>query len=244
MTPHPLSWTASNRPPPRDHPGRGRHAGARPRPLRRRRRAARPAPMGSSCARRTPSRASSRSTPTRRARSTGVIAVLTARRHEGGRRRQRVDAFPDGGARRRQARGAVPAGARRGPRHACRPGGRAGGREYAGGRAGRGREGRGRLRRARSRSSMRPRPSSRARPQLWPEAAGNIGLDWVGLAKDPDANAREIDEIIKSAAHVARLTAFQPAHLPGHHGDARRDRELRQDERRLYAAHLLAERRA
>ena len=44
--------------------------------------------------------------------------------------------------------------------------------------------------------------------QLWPEAAGNIALDWVGLAKEPDANAREIDEIIKSAAHVARLTQF------------------------------------
>ena len=44
--------------------------------------------------------------------------------------------------------------------------------------------------------------------QLWPEAAGNLALDWVGLAKEPDANAREIDEIIKSAAHVARLTQF------------------------------------
>src|ERR1700730_1735993 len=42
-------------------------------------------------------------------------------------------------------------------------------------------------------------------PQLWPEAAGNLALDWVGLAKEPDATARETDEIIKSAAHVARL---------------------------------------
>jgi aerobic carbon-monoxide dehydrogenase large subunit len=45
-------------------------------------------------------------------------------------------------------------------------------------------------------------------PQLWPEAAGNIALDWAGLAKDPDANAREIDAIITSAAHVAHLTQF------------------------------------
>ena len=42
--------------------------------------------------------------------------------------------------------------------------------------------------------------------QLWPEAAGNIALDWPGLAKEPDANAREVDAAIKSAAHVARLT--------------------------------------
>jgi len=50
--------------------------------------------------------------------------------------------------------------------------------------------------------------------QLWPEAPGNIGLDWAGLAKDPDANAREIDEIIKSAAHVARLTQFNQRIFP------------------------------
>jgi carbon-monoxide dehydrogenase large subunit len=42
-------------------------------------------------------------------------------------------------------------------------------------------------------------------PQLWREAPGNIAVDWPGLAKDPDANAREVDDIIKSAAHVARV---------------------------------------
>jgi aerobic carbon-monoxide dehydrogenase large subunit len=41
--------------------------------------------------------------------------------------------------------------------------------------------------------------------QLWPEAPGNLALDWVGLAKEPEPNARQVDEIIKSAAHVARL---------------------------------------
>jgi carbon-monoxide dehydrogenase large subunit len=42
--------------------------------------------------------------------------------------------------------------------------------------------------------------------QLWPEAPGNTSLNWAGLAKDPDANARETDAVLKSAAHVARLT--------------------------------------
>jgi aerobic carbon-monoxide dehydrogenase large subunit len=42
-------------------------------------------------------------------------------------------------------------------------------------------------------------------PQVWPEAAGNIAVDWPGPAKDPDANAQEIDRIIASAKHVARV---------------------------------------
>jgi aerobic carbon-monoxide dehydrogenase large subunit len=42
-------------------------------------------------------------------------------------------------------------------------------------------------------------------PQIWPEAPGNLALDWPGLAPDPDANAREVDRIIASAAHVARV---------------------------------------
>ncbi len=50
--------------------------------------------------------------------------------------------------------------------------------------------------------------------QLWPEAAGNVALDWAGLAKDPDANAREVDAIIKSAAHVARLTQLNQRIFP------------------------------
>jgi aerobic carbon-monoxide dehydrogenase large subunit len=42
-------------------------------------------------------------------------------------------------------------------------------------------------------------------PQLWPEAPGNIAVDWPGLAADPNANASEVDRIIASAAHVARV---------------------------------------
>ena len=42
-------------------------------------------------------------------------------------------------------------------------------------------------------------------PQLWPEAPGNIAVDWPGLAADPDANAGEVDRVIASAPHVARV---------------------------------------
>jgi len=42
-------------------------------------------------------------------------------------------------------------------------------------------------------------------PQVWPEARGNIAVDWPGLAADPEANAKEVDGIIASARHVARV---------------------------------------
>ena len=42
-------------------------------------------------------------------------------------------------------------------------------------------------------------------PQLHPEAPNNLAIDWPGTADDP-ANERAVDEIIKSAAHVARVT--------------------------------------
>ncbi len=42
-------------------------------------------------------------------------------------------------------------------------------------------------------------------PQLWPQAPGNLAVDWPGLAGDPDANAREVDGIFASATHVARV---------------------------------------
>jgi aerobic carbon-monoxide dehydrogenase large subunit len=44
-------------------------------------------------------------------------------------------------------------------------------------------------------------------PQLWPEAPGNLALDWPGPAGNPDANAHEVERIIAAAAHVARLAA-------------------------------------
>jgi carbon-monoxide dehydrogenase large subunit len=42
-------------------------------------------------------------------------------------------------------------------------------------------------------------------PQLWPQAPGNLAVDWPGPASDPDANAREVDRIIGTAAQVARI---------------------------------------
>ncbi|MEX1084044.1 MAG: molybdopterin cofactor-binding domain-containing protein, partial [Xanthobacteraceae bacterium] len=46
-------------------------------------------------------------------------------------------------------------------------------------------------------------PSS---PQLWPQAPGNSALDWPGLVPD-EANERDVDRIIATAPHVARVTA-------------------------------------
>jgi carbon-monoxide dehydrogenase large subunit len=42
-------------------------------------------------------------------------------------------------------------------------------------------------------------------PQVWPEAPGNIAVDWLGLAPDPEANAKEVERVIASAKHVARV---------------------------------------
>ena len=42
-------------------------------------------------------------------------------------------------------------------------------------------------------------------PQIWPEAPGNLAVDWSGPAADPEANAAEIDRIFASAKHVARI---------------------------------------
>jgi aerobic carbon-monoxide dehydrogenase large subunit len=42
-------------------------------------------------------------------------------------------------------------------------------------------------------------------PQLWPDAHGNIAIDWPGPAPDPDANAAEVDRIIAGAKRVARV---------------------------------------
>jgi len=42
-------------------------------------------------------------------------------------------------------------------------------------------------------------------PQVWPEAPGNVALDWPGPAVDDGGNAREIDRIFQSAPHRARI---------------------------------------
>ena len=43
-------------------------------------------------------------------------------------------------------------------------------------------------------------------PQLWPQAPGNIALDWPGPLPD-EANEREVERIMATAPHVARVTA-------------------------------------
>jgi aerobic carbon-monoxide dehydrogenase large subunit len=43
-------------------------------------------------------------------------------------------------------------------------------------------------------------------PQLWPEAPGNVAIDWGGPVIDDGSNAREIARIFSSAAHVARVS--------------------------------------
>ena len=42
-------------------------------------------------------------------------------------------------------------------------------------------------------------------PQIHPDAPGNLAVDWPGMTDSPD-NEREVDQIIKSAAHVARVS--------------------------------------
>lgn len=43
-------------------------------------------------------------------------------------------------------------------------------------------------------------------PELWPEAPGNLAIDWPGPVADDGANAREVDGIIAAAPAVARVS--------------------------------------
>ncbi|MEX2036129.1 MAG: xanthine dehydrogenase family protein molybdopterin-binding subunit, partial [Xanthobacteraceae bacterium] len=45
-----------------------------------------------------------------------------------------------------------------------------------------------------------------AAPQVWPEAPGNIAVDWAGLAPNPDENATAVERVFASAKHVARVS--------------------------------------
>jgi carbon-monoxide dehydrogenase large subunit len=42
--------------------------------------------------------------------------------------------------------------------------------------------------------------------QVWPEAPGNIAVDWLGLAPDPEVNAKEVERVIASAKHVVKVS--------------------------------------
>jgi aerobic carbon-monoxide dehydrogenase large subunit len=43
-------------------------------------------------------------------------------------------------------------------------------------------------------------------PQVWPEVANNLAVDWPGPAADPSANAAEVERIFASAKYVARIS--------------------------------------
>jgi aerobic carbon-monoxide dehydrogenase large subunit len=45
-------------------------------------------------------------------------------------------------------------------------------------------------------------------PQLWPQAPGNLAVDWPGPAADADANAREVEAIFAAARHVAKIAVM------------------------------------
>ena len=45
-------------------------------------------------------------------------------------------------------------------------------------------------------------------PQVWPQTPGNLAVDWAGPARDPEANAREVDAIFAGATYVARIAVM------------------------------------
>ena len=51
-------------------------------------------------------------------------------------------------------------------------------------------------------------------PQVWPQAPGNIAVDWPGPNPDPDANAKKVDEIFETAKFVAKV-AFTNQRMVG-----------------------------
>jgi carbon-monoxide dehydrogenase large subunit len=51
-----------------------------------------------------------------------------------------------------------------------------------------------------------PRAIAPDAPQLWPEAPGNLAIDWGFPPSENGANARAVDQAIKDAPHVARVS--------------------------------------
>src|SRR5580704_10859745 len=51
-------------------------------------------------------------------------------------------------------------------------------------------------------------------PQVWPQAPGNLAVDWPGPNPDPDGNVKKVDEIFATAKHVARV-AFMNQRMVG-----------------------------
>jgi aerobic carbon-monoxide dehydrogenase large subunit len=45
-------------------------------------------------------------------------------------------------------------------------------------------------------------------PQLWPQAPGNLAVDWPGPAADPEANVRTVDGLFAAAKFVAKIAVM------------------------------------
>jgi carbon-monoxide dehydrogenase large subunit len=45
-------------------------------------------------------------------------------------------------------------------------------------------------------------------PQIWPQAPGNIAVDWPGPNPDPDGNVKKVDETFATAKFVARVAVM------------------------------------
>jgi carbon-monoxide dehydrogenase large subunit len=45
-------------------------------------------------------------------------------------------------------------------------------------------------------------------PQVWPQAPGNLAIDWPGPAQDAQANAQRVDELFATAKFVARIAVM------------------------------------
>jgi aerobic carbon-monoxide dehydrogenase large subunit len=45
-------------------------------------------------------------------------------------------------------------------------------------------------------------------PPVWPQAPGNLAVDWPGPSQDTEANARRVDEIFAAAKFVARIAVM------------------------------------
>ncbi len=63
-------------------------------------------------------------------------------------------------------------------------------------------------------------------PQVWPQAPGNLAVDWPGPAADAEANARTVEALFASAKFVARIAVMNSAHGDQFDGAARRHRKL------------------
>ena len=79
-------------------------------------------------------------------------------------------------------------------------------------------------------------------PQVWPEAPGNIAVDWPGLAADPDRQCRGGGARHRRGRARGKSGGGASADHGALDGAARGDRELRRRDRQLSAALLLAER--